>query len=265
MKEKEPPKVHLPPSGPFNNAALKWTDSRGKRECYIPTDRVGDFIAGEELAASTTFHRQHRTGPRVTSGNERRMCSNSIIETVVWNCSYGPEDHRNLAGPHSLTQDPEPGKRRGCKVESNMSCKRGCTMHFTVAQLALWPHISRISSTSFRHESKTGEVVHGPEYQVVHGPASQIVHGQACAKESKHQLAPRLSKEKKQWVLHLLHLGMSVGQIMDQHLTQIEAGRCSRDEFLNEKDVRNLAREVAACEYMYDPDDAQSLHLHEVR
>lgn len=175
IRDSEPAKrsfhgtVQDPEKGVFDFRALFWSDrvikvgpNRGKclQEVYLRTDRVQDFIQGEELRGSTAFVSSKAKASRAPT-DFKRLQSNSHLSQKTLHCRYGPED-LSITGPVDIQQLKEerlPNRRVG-KVARGESCKRGCQMQFTLSQLAMWPEITHIVGRYFDHINAAGVCCH---------------------------------------------------------------------------------------------------------
>jgi hypothetical protein len=67
-------------------------------------------------------------------------------------------------------------------------------------------------------------------------------------------------------MLEHLELGLSIYQVMNKHKAQVKEmiernGELSRDLFLNEQDIRNMAWKLAKNTYKKHENDTQSMHM----
>ncbi len=75
-----------------------------------------------------------------------------------------------------------------------------------------------------------------------------------------------VSEETRAFVLEHLKLGLSIYQVMNMHKCKVKEmmennGELSRDLFLSEQDIHNLARELAKETYKKHENDAQSVQV----
>ncbi len=97
------------------------------------------------------------------------------------------------------------------KTERRKSCKRGCLMHFTITQVAIWPDITHIVGRHFNNINAAGEHPHGPDA------------GSAVPKTAR--VAPHLSSDTRGWVRTLLNSGQTVQRIMRKHQQRVKAAK----------------------------------------
>jgi hypothetical protein len=129
------------------------------------------------------------------------------------------------------------------------SLKRGCLASFSVKTLYLLPHISEICIYEAEHVNHARIICHGVQH---------------CGDRSA--LSWHLSQEIKEFVLTLLRKGFSISQIMVKHIAALkdalkDGKEATRDWFLHEQDVRNLATKVDRETYMLSAEDAKSVQL----
>ncbi|XP_052204058.1 uncharacterized protein LOC127809315 isoform X2 [Diospyros lotus] len=109
---------------------------------------------------------------------------------------------------------------------------RGCLCHFTVKRLYTRPLLALIIYNQRNHVDKTGAPCHG------------ILDRDAVGTRAMY--APRISEELRQKVLSMLYVGISLDNIMQHHMEEVQrhGGPHNRDDFLTRSDVRNMERLV---------------------
>lgn len=124
---------------------------------------------------------------------------------------------------------------------------RGCLCHFTVKRLYSRPFLALIIYNQQNHVDKTGAPCHG------------ILDQDALGTRAMY--APRISEELRQKVMSMLYVGMSLDNIMQHHMGEVErqGGPHNRDDFLTRNDVRNMERLVCNSSHELDGNDECSV------
>lgn len=127
--------------------------------------------------------------------------------------------------------------------------KRGCLCGFLVKRLYMFPDVAQLSFSKENHVNKDGWIVHG-----------SAVNG------DKGRFVSHLSQDMVDFVQKQLRLGLSVSQIMMKHKRYVKdimdtTGELSRDIFILEDDVRNMAGKLALESYKRHVNDAKSVRM----
>ncbi|DBB00777.1 TPA: hypothetical protein ACH3X1_000709 [Trebouxia sp. C0004] len=128
--------VQTPEKGSFDFAALQWTDkvitkgnNQGKfdQEAYNRTDRVQDFIHGEELRASTSFYNSPVRASQLPS-DLKRLQANSYLQPRTLHCIMA---QRIIAKqtPASLMQPARAANKRCGKTERGRHLTGSCNWY----------------------------------------------------------------------------------------------------------------------------------------
>jgi hypothetical protein len=115
--------VQLPALGKFSYSDLFWTNNKNVEIAIIPSERLNDFIAGEEDRCSCTF-----TTSNVVNYLESPSRNRTVAFKATYNCCYGPNDDRekfSITNPAAT----QAGKRRK-KLEMGEGLKVGCQARF---------------------------------------------------------------------------------------------------------------------------------------
>ncbi|GJV02059.1 hypothetical protein Tco_1335628 [Tanacetum coccineum] len=140
---------------------------------------------------------------------------------LYW-CSYGSKDHR----PSRASYIPKK------KSAGRPSTKRGCTCHFTVKHLKAKPSVALIIYNQDKHVDTKGLPCHGPQDE--HSVGTRAMY------------APSISKEFRQRVISLLHVGISVETIIQRHneSVEIQGGPSNVDDLINNRHMRTKERNI---------------------
>lgn len=124
---------------------------------------------------------------------------------------------------------------------------RGCLCHFTVKRLYSRLFLALIIYNQQNHVDKTGAPCHG------------ILDQDALGTRAMY--APRISEELRQKLMSMLYVGMSLDNIMQHHMGEVErqGGPHNHDDFLTCNDVRNMERLVCNSSHELDGNDECSV------
>lgn len=241
--------VQNPPALEFSSGDLVWSKVEGWRDnidrvALIPFARVDDYVRGESSNTNcpTRFHveARRRRSPKAPS----KLKVDSILEYILYWCSFGPDDHRT-GGVVRPSRNYPPRKSPAGRPKT----KRGCTCHFIVKRLIAEPSVALIIYNQDKHVDKKGLPCHGPQ--------------DAKSAGTRAMYAPYISEELRLRVLSLLYVGVSVETIMQRHNESVErhGGPSNRDDLLTHRYVRKLERSIRRSTYELDPDDAVSVSM----
>ncbi|KAH9620170.1 hypothetical protein KSS87_005214 [Heliosperma pusillum] len=241
--------VQSPPALEFCASDLVWSKVEGWREnidrvALIPFSRVNDFIKGEasNKDCPTGFHVEARRRPRHDASYKVKV--DSILEYILYWCSFGPDDHRKggIVRPSRTFVSKK-------KSAGRPNTKRGCTCHFIVKRLCAAPTVALIIYNHDKHVDKKGLICHGPQDKKAAGTPAMY--------------SPFMSEELRLRVHSLLYVGVSVETIMQRHNESVEkqGGPCNRDDLLTHRYVRRQERSIRRSKYELDSDDDVSLGM----
>ncbi|KAK9757785.1 hypothetical protein RND81_01G185800 [Saponaria officinalis] len=241
--------VQSPPTLEFSASDLVWSKVEGWKEnidrvAVIPFSRVNDFIRGESSNKDcpTGFHVEARRRPRHDSTFKVKV--DSILEYILYWCSFGPDDHRKggIVRPSRTIASKK-------KSAGRPNTKRGCTCHFIVKRLCAEPSVALIIYNQDKHVDKKGLPCHGPQDKKSAG--------------TRAMYSPFISEELRLRVYSLLYVGVSVETIMQRHneLVEKQGGPSNRDDLLTHRYVRTQERSIRRYKYELDADDAVSLGM----
>lgn len=214
-RERPVPQQIIP--GPFGFGELHWTDDlvqegqglQPVRKACIPTSRVPDLLKGVS-SSSAEFSLYLRNSAKNKQGSLTRPKADSFELKQVWNCSFGPEDHRNVKQLLQADSKPKEGKgSRRQRTALGQSIKRGCKFSFTTKQLYRWPDITDITLYHDQHCDSQGQPCHGTE--------------DPTAQNTRAAVAPRISDYIREWVVQHLRMGLTVSKIMSLHNKEVAA------------------------------------------
>ncbi|KAL9228833.1 hypothetical protein vseg_004371 [Gypsophila vaccaria] len=235
--------VQSPPTLEFSASDLVWSKVEGCKEiidrvALIPFSRVNDFIKGESSNKDcpTGFHVLSRRRRRYDSTSKVKV--DSILDYILYWCSFGPNDHRKSRTIASKK-----------KSVGRPNTKRGCRCHFTVTRRCAEPSVALIKYNEDKHVDEKGLPCHGPQDKKAAGTLAMY--------------SPFISEELHLRVYSLLYVGVSVETIMQRHNESVEkqGGPCNRDDLLTHRYVRTQERSIRRFEYEQDADDAVSLDV----
>ena len=127
--------------------------------------------------------------------------------------------------------------------------RRGCQCSFVVKRLYLELEVAEITYRQMQHVNLKGFFCHG---------ATKAGH--------KSRFSSYLSEEVREFIMTHLRLGLSIPQIMAKHrkrfLEACERGEeLTRDLFICDQDIRNVAGRLAIETYKRDNNDAKSVRM----
>ena len=182
-----------------------------------------------------------------------------------YHCQYGPKD--NASHIPVVTNDMYQQKRKldmkgkfipngkghtGPRTSARMrgsGQRRGCQCGFVVKRLYLQPEVAEITYHQMKHVNLQGFFCHG---------ATKTGH--------KSRYSSNLSADVREFIMTHLRLGLSIPQIMVKHRKRFmevcERGEAlTRDLFISEQDIRNVAGRLAVETYKRDNNDAKSVRM----
>jgi hypothetical protein len=182
-----------------------------------------------------------------------------------YHCQYGPND--NASHIPLVTADMYHMKRKldakgkyvpngkghtGPRTSARMrgsGQRRGCQCGFVVKRLYLLPAVAEITYHEMKHVNLKGFFCHG---------ATKSGH--------KSRFSSHLSAHVREFIMSHLRLGLSIPQIMAKHRQRFmevcERGEeLTRDLFISEQDIRNVAGRLAIETYKRDNNDAKSVRM----
>ena len=185
--------------------------------------------------------------------------------TVRYHCQYGPND--NASHIPVVTTDMYHTKRQldakgkfvpngkghtGPRTSARMrglGQRRGCQCGFVVKKLYLEPDIAEVTYHQMLHVNLSGIFRHG---------STKTGH--------KSRFSSHLSVHVREFIMCHLRLGLSIPQIMVKHrkrfMEACERGEeLTRDHFISEQDIRNVAGRLAIETYKWDNNDAKSVRM----
>ncbi|MCO5559333.1 hypothetical protein L7F22_050746 [Adiantum nelumboides] len=254
-------KVQHPPFGPFNANQLNWVDKRCEksiygyvRVAYFPSDRLDDFLKGEETLANMGTNFRRHSVRRNTKGSLKLSSLESYLEEVLFWCAYGPKDMRGklvMAPRTANTPKVGKGSRPGYQ-KGNRMC--GCQCHFFAKRLYLFEDVTYIRYIQMHHVDDNDELCHK--------------EGMVASLGRNLSFAPWLSLEIKSWVFDMLCKGYTPIQVHEAHIQVVHDKKVTnanyiltRDDFLSIRDILNISRKHASSTHELHPSDAQSVRM----
>jgi hypothetical protein len=182
-----------------------------------------------------------------------------------YHCQYGPND--NASHIPVVTKDMYHKKRKldskgkfvpngkghsGPRTSARMrgfGQRRGCQCGFLVKRLYLDPSIAEVTYHQMQHVNLKGCFCHG-----------------VTKTGQKSRFSSHLSPQVREFIMEHLRLGLSIPQIMAKHrkrfLETCERGEeLTRDLFICDQDIRNVAGHLAIETYKRDKNDAKSVRM----
>ncbi|BBN19715.1 hypothetical protein MPTK1_8g13000 [Marchantia polymorpha subsp. ruderalis] len=247
--------IQSPEKDIFSAADLQWKDD----VAYIPSNRILQFITGEELGsgtAPTKFKIRSSRTRKPGSLPIHRIRSQCWLKYTRYWCTYGPHDNRSkksqVQSKVSVSPDGQERKRRRSACARGEDSARGCLCHFNVKIMYLWPDITQIHYVHRSHTDISGCICHGTLDPSAIG--------------SRAQFAPKLSTDMRRWVLHQLYKNVSPKQILQEHKLVIQERQSKnkdhvpvRDDFLNKHDVLNISKRLAEDTFQHDVSEAEGV------
>ncbi|KAL3699403.1 hypothetical protein R1sor_017425 [Riccia sorocarpa] len=247
--------IQSPEKDIFSAADLQWKDD----VAYIPSNRILQFITGEELGsgtAPTKFKIRSSRTRKPGSLPIHRIRSQCWLKYTRYWCTYGPHDNRSkksqVLSKVSVCPDGQERKRRRSACARGEDSARGCMCHFNVKIMYLWPDITQIHYVHRTHTDLSGCVCHGTMDPSAIG--------------SRAQFAPKLSTDMRRWVLHQLYKNVSPKQILQEHKLLIQERQAKnkdhvpvRDDFLNKHDVLNISKRLAEDTFQHDVSETEGV------
>ncbi|CAM6085123.1 unnamed protein product [Calypogeia fissa] len=247
--------IQSPEKDIFSAADLHWKDDIA----YIPSNRILQFITGEELGsgtAPTKFKIRSSRTRKPGSLPIHRIRSQCWLKYTRYWCTYGPHDNRSkrsqVQSKVVLSADGQERKRRRSACARGEDSARGCLCHFNVKIMYLWPDITQIHYVHRSHTDLSGCICHGTLDPSAIG--------------SRAQYAPKLSTDMRRWVLHQLYKNISPKQILQEHKCLIQERNAKnkdhvpvRDDFLNKHDVLNISKRLAEDTFQHDVSEAEGV------
>lgn len=243
--------VQDPPSAEFSAAQLNWVKVDGGRQggddiALIPFSRVGDFVRGESTNVECPASFRIESRRKRAEGSLSRPRVDGYLEYTIYWCSYGPEDYRDSESGQGDSNNNKPASGKGSRP-GRRHMMRGCLCHFTVKRLYTRPSIALMIYNQRNHVDKTGLPCHGSLDRDAVG--------------TRAMYAPRISDELRQRIMSLLYVGISMDNIMQNHIETVEkhGGPSNRDDLLTRNDVRNMERVIRQSLYELDANDLLSI------
>jgi hypothetical protein len=247
--------IQSPEKDIFSAADLQWKDDIA----YIPSNRILQFITGEELGsgtAPTKFKIRSSRTRKPGSLPIHRIRSQCWLKYTRYWCTYGPHDNRSkksqVQSKVVLSADGQERRRRRSACARGEDSARGCLCHFNVKIMYLWPDITQIHYVHKSHTDISGCICHGTLDPSAIG--------------SRAQYAPKLSTDMRRWVLHQLYKNISPKQILQEHKFLILERQSKnkdhvpvRDDFLNKHDVLNISKRLAEDTFQHDVSEAEGV------
>ena len=185
--------------------------------------------------------------------------------TTRYHCQYGPND--NASHIPLVTKDMYHEKRKldmkgkfvpsgkghtGPRTSARMrglGQRRGCQCNFVVKQFYLEPEVAQETYHQMLHVNLSGIFCHG---------STKIGH--------KSRFSSHLSVHVRAFIMCHLRLGLSIPQIMVKHKKRFmeactRGEELTRDHFISEQDIRNVAGRLAIETYKRDNNDAKSVRM----
>ncbi|KAI3771225.1 hypothetical protein L6452_02384 [Arctium lappa] len=242
------------PSGSELSAAhLDWAKVEGGRQggndiALIPFARVNDFVKGESTNAECLASFRIESRRKRPEGSVIKPRVDGYLEYTLYWCSYGPEDYRDIDAGLLDSLNNKPASGKGSRP-GRRHMMRGCLCHFTVKRLYTRPHVALIIYNQQNHVDSMGAPCHG------------ILDQNAVGTRAMY--APRISEELRQKVMSMLYVGISVDNIIQHHLDEVQrhGGPQSRDDFLTRNDIRNMERHIRSSSHEFNTNDEASVKM----
>ncbi|CAN8324381.1 unnamed protein product [Cochlearia groenlandica] len=242
--------VQNPTLPEFSSTDIVWSKIEGYRDnidrlALIPYSRVDDFVRGESSNKDcpTSFHVEARR--RKTKEQKYKAKVDSILEYILYWCSFGPDDNRKGGSIRPSRSTYVRKKNNAGRPNS----KRGCRCHFIVKRLVAEPTVALIIYNNDKHVDEKGLPCHGPLDKKAAG--------------TRAMFAPYISEDLRLRVSSLLYVGVSVETIMQRHNESVEkqGGPSNRDDLLTHRYVRRLERSIRRSTYELDEYDNVSISM----
>ncbi|CAK9166609.1 unnamed protein product [Ilex paraguariensis] len=168
--------------------------------------------------------------------------------SILYWCSYGPEDYRDTESDLGDSSNIKPASGKGSRP-GRRHMMRGCLCHFTVKRLYTRPFLALIIYNQRNHVDKTGAPCHG------------ILDQDAVGTRAMY--APRISEELRQKVMSMLYVGVSLDNIIQHHTEEVQrhGGPHNRDDFLTRNDIRNMERLIRNSSHELHANDECSVKM----
>ncbi|XP_065849062.1 uncharacterized protein [Euphorbia lathyris] len=245
--------VQDPPCAELSAAHIKWVKVEGGRQggddiALIPFSRVEAFVNGESSNAECPASFRIESRRKRSEGSISKPRVDGYLEYTLYWCSYGPEDYRDADSATTDGSNVKPATGKGSRP-GRRHMMRGCLCHFTVKRLYTRPLLALIIYNQRKHVDKTGAPCHG------------VLDLDAVGTRAMY--APRISEELRQKIISMLHVGISLDNIVQHHseVVQGHGGPHSRDDFLTRNDVRNMERVVRNSSHKLHANDDCSVKM----
>ncbi|XP_073019507.1 uncharacterized protein [Primulina eburnea] len=245
--------VQDPPYPEFSAAHINWVKVEGGRQggddiALIPFSRVDDFVKGESSNAECPANFRVESRRKRNEGSLHKPRVDGYLEYTLYWCSYGPEDYRDVDSNIGENSVMKPSSGKGSRP-GRRHMMRGCLCHFTVKRLYTRPLLALVIYNQRYHIDKTGAPCHG------------ILDQEAVGTRAMY--APRISEELRQKVMSLLHVGISLDAIVQNHMEEVQrhGGPLNRDDFLTRNDVRNMERLIRSTSHEFHANDQSSVRI----
>ncbi|XP_075485679.1 uncharacterized protein LOC142525307 isoform X2 [Primulina tabacum] len=245
--------VQDPPYPEFSAAHINWVKVEGGRQggddiALIPFSRVDDFVKGESSDAECPANFRVESRRKRSEGSLHKPRVDGYLEYTLYWCSYGPEDYRDVDSNIGENSVIKPSSGKGSRP-GRRHMMRGCLCHFTVKRLYTRPLLALVIYNQRYHIDKTGAPCHG------------ILDQEAVGTRAMY--APRISEELRQKVMSLLHVGISLDAIVQNHMEEVQrhGGPLNRDDFLTRNDVRNMERLIRSTSHEFHANDQSSVRI----
>lgn len=183
-----------------------------------------------------------------------------------YECQFGPDDRsgETLAVTPEMVPKPQKYNNKGKQIYSGKgstgpriteakeggSIKVGCRCRFHIKTYFFLPHVAEITYNQTQHVNAYGITTHSKDNA-----------------GSKFRYRKNISSEIRVFVRNLYLAGVPISKIHQMHCEAILKARDdgtlvpSRDCFLSELDIRNMAGVLQRDTYMKDPNDAESVRM----
>jgi hypothetical protein len=180
-------------------------------------------------------------------------------------CEFGPQDKSRdvLEVTEDMMTQPQKYTKKGKNVPNGRgkkkprltaamkggSRKRGCKCAIYVRQLYYLRDVAQIVLQHPRHTNADGLIVHG------------------IVKEGERsRFTSQLSPETRAFVEENLRLGVPISKIKTMHIELVlrlraQGAPASRDHFMKDSDIRNVAVKVNQAVYQKHENDAESVRM----
>ena len=210
-------------------------------QCYsdLPRFRAVKYDSHRNHLLSSPSHRYHcQYGPN----------DNASHIPLVTNDMYHVKRKLDLKGKFIPNGKGHTGPRTSARMRGSGQ-RRGCQCSFVVKRLYLQPAVAEITYHQMQHVNLKGVFCHG---------ATKTGH--------KSRYSSHLSADVREFIMSHLRLGLSIPQIMAKHRKRFmevcERGEeLTRDLFISEQDIRNVAGRLAIETYKRDNNDAKSVRM----